>query len=117
MSADATARPWGARVRHTPEVVRRTRRPAARADGVITCGTGIREYVLTCTCGRTWEPHPSKRMAEMDRHQHLAEVADVPAGERCRQPGRHRTPPSERCALCADQLSFDFTPDLDGDPS
>ncbi|MFF5265332.1 hypothetical protein ACFY4C_41160 [Actinomadura viridis] len=79
--------------RHLAEVVRRSRQ-------------GIREYAVDCTCGAEFEPHPSRRMADLDLREHYVQVTDVPAAELCRRPREHRTPPTERCPLCADQLDL-----------
>ncbi|MFE0270510.1 hypothetical protein ACFWZ7_26190 [Nocardiopsis alba] len=34
----------------------------------------------------------------------MKEQSPVPVADRCREPRRHRTPDTERCALCADQM-------------
>lgn len=34
----------------------------------------------------------------------MDDLRPVPESDRCREPKRHRTPDTQRCALCADQL-------------
>jgi hypothetical protein len=64
-------------------------------------------YRMECACGAAGEVHPSRRMAELDRHAHVAElVRQVPEGERCQMAREHRVQPWERCGLCAGQVAL-----------
>lgn len=92
MAPTSTDRP----VRHFAEVLSRK------------ASTGGREYIADCSCKQVFTGRATRRMAVEDMRDHQAAVANVAPGERCRNVARHRTPPTERCALCADQLAFTF---------
>ncbi|MFG1999724.1 hypothetical protein ACGFNU_11310 [Spirillospora sp. NPDC048911] len=99
--------------RHLPKVVRRARRVAAAGAGGIACAS-VREYVLTCTCAGVWEAHPSKRLADADRIEHLNQVCQVPLEQQCRRPRAHKRAAGEYCELCVTQIALDLgIPGLD----
>lgn len=82
-----------AEIRHRPEVVR-------------WLDNGNAVYQMVCTCGLDRLPHHSRRLAVMDRHEHLMAISTVPPAERCKQPRQHRLEPWDRCALCTGQIDL-----------
>ncbi|GII89698.1 hypothetical protein Ssi03_76880 [Sphaerisporangium siamense] len=99
--------------------------PAAEAAAVAVrhrpqIGRGIdaygrRSYRFTCPCGAAGAEQAARRMAQWDHDRHIAELPEVPAARRCRDPRRHGCLAWEPCRTCEDQLPlFEVAELVDG---